>query len=185
MPNPSRRRGISPGSRRRQARTAPSRAETPFPITDYFVRPSDPLGRSVNVSVACPPDFKRVAATLLSKELFTFQTEGDIFRWCIKQGLGELAKRGRDEEVTSEANAMAGWLRAAAVQMEHTYYLEILRKISGTVRKLMSEGHRDKAIELADKVWSTVDRIGDEYWRGEYRKKTKAMLDRARKGGTE
>jgi hypothetical protein len=137
----------------------------------------------VNVSFASPPDYKRIASTILSRELFTFQTESDIFRWCIKQGIGELSKRAKDEDVTNEASTLAGWVRAAAVEMEHIYYLDILRKISTTVERLTTDGHREKAIELAERVWVTIDRIGDEYWRAEYRKKTKAMLDRARKGG--
>lgn len=182
MSNPSRRRGISPGSRRRQAKTAPSRAESAFPITDYFVRPSDPLGRSVNVSVSCPPDFKRISATVLQKQLFAFQTEGDIFRWCIKQGLSELAKRGRDEDLTGEASTMAGWMRSASIEMENARYLEVLTVVAGTVRKLMDAGHREKAEALAEKVWATVDRIGDRYWRAEYRKRTKALLDKVRNG---
>jgi len=177
------RRGISPGSRKRRARTAPSRAETPFPITDYFVRPSDPLGRSVNVSVACPPDFRRIASTLLSRTLFTFQTEGDVFRWCLKQGLSELARRAKDEEMTSEASALAGWLRSAAIEDERLYYMGVLTKVTNTIVELMRTGHQGKAEELAERVWASVDKIGDEHWRGLYRRRMKTLLDRVRKNG--
>ena len=135
----------------------------------------------MNVSVSCPPDFKRIAATVLSKQLFTFQTEGDIFRWCIKQGIAELAKRARDEDLTSEASAMAGWVRAAAVEMENATYLNVLQKVSHSIGVLARGGHKDKAVALAEKVWTTVDKIGDGYWRAEYRKRTKAILDRVRK----
>jgi hypothetical protein len=178
--DPARRRGIAPGSRKRQAKTAPSETETPFPITDYFVRSSDPLGRSVLASVTCPPDFRRIAATLVVKEFFTFQTEGDVFRWCIKHGLAELARRARDKEITTEAQTLAGWLRVAATEHEHLYYLSILRKVSQTVSELLRSGHPKKAEELAEKVWTTVDKVKDEHWREVYRKGMKQLLDRIR-----
>lgn len=182
MSDPARRRGISPGSRRKQAKTAPSQTTQPFPITDYFVRPSDPLGRSINLSIACPPDFRRIAATILVRECFTFQTEGDCFRWCIKHGLAELAKRARDEEVTTEANTLAGWLRVAATEDEHLYYVSVLQRVATVVEKLVREGHKVKAEELAQRVWETVDRVKDEHWRGVYRKAMKKVLDKI-KGG--
>lgn len=183
MSDPARRRGISPGSRRKQARTDPSSAQTPFPITDYFVRPSDPMGRSVTITITTPPDFRRIVSTVLTKELFAFQTEGDVIRWTIKHGLIELAKRAQDDELTSEANQLAGWLRIAATEDEHLYYVAVFRKVATVVRKLANDGHMGKAAEVAERVWSTVDKVKDKHWREVYRTEMKKLLDEMRRAG--
>jgi hypothetical protein len=147
------------------------------------VRPSDPLGRSVGLAVTSPPDFRRVANTIVIRECFTFQTESDVFRWCIKYGLAELAKRARDPEVTNEASVLAGWLRVASAEDERLYYVGVLKRVETMVGKLLQQGHRDKALELAEKVWSSVDKLRDEHWREFYRKRMKSLLDRIKGNG--
>ena len=146
-----------------------------------MVRPSDPLGRSVTISLQAPPDFLRLTQTLLAQGLFTFQTPQDALRWALKHGLTELVRRSKNKELTDEAAAMSAWTRVMAVEQEHMMYVSLLRNIGLTIMKLLEGGYAEQAEIAAEKVWADVDKVKSPYWREKYRKQMKWLLDRVRK----
>lgn len=172
---------LAPGHRRKRVSAKPSRSEAPFPLGDYMIPAADPLGRSVRLSVTASPNARRVCSTLLARNLFGFQTEEDVLRWCVNHGLMELSKRSKDREVISDVSAMNTVVRAAAIQLEYASYDNVFRGIAAAIDVLISDGHYAKAEELADLAWRELDKVGDPYWRPMFREMAKKKLDEAKK----
>lgn len=170
-----------PGKRSSRVSVRPSRAGAEHPLGDYFIPPSDSLGRSVTISTSAAPEVRRLATILRETKLFPFETEQDVMRWCILHGLMRLEQLAKDKEVTSTRNALESWLKIARAQMEMLYYAEKLSKIERAVEVMIAAGHAVKAIALAEEVWRQSDRLEDPYWSRTYRDRTKRSLDRARR----
>lgn len=172
---------IRPGQRKPKASAKPSAASASYPLSDFIVPPSDAKGRSVATSIALPPAMRRVSSVVLQKNNLPFETEQDVLRWCINQGLEKLVRLVADKDVTSEYSALSNWLRAAAKQQENLTYSKDLQKIFSVVEELEKGGHIVKAVELADLVWRQCDRFEDPYWSKLYREKSKRYLDRLKR----
>jgi hypothetical protein len=170
-----------PGKRTNRISVRPSRAGAEHPLGDYFIPPSDSLGRSVTISTSAAPEVRRLATILRETKVFPFETEQDVMRWCILHGLMKLEHLAKNKEVTSTRNALESWLKIAKAQMEMLYYAEKLSKVERVVELLIRGGHGIKAVALAEEVWRQSDRLEDPYWSKTYRERTKKALDRARK----
>lgn len=120
---------------------------------------------------------KRLLSIIHQQDTLPFETEADVARWCLHQGIQIVAKIADNEEITSSFSALRSWLQTTAKSRENRTYQEHLNKISAEIDALDSEGHEQKALELADRVWRQTDRLEDPYWREFYRKRAKGALD--------
>jgi hypothetical protein len=171
---------ITPRQRHRRAAIQPSRAESALPIGEFMSPASDPMGRNVSLSITTPPLVRRHASSMVAKGMFGFQTEQDVFRWCLEKGLELLSLQARDEQVTSIMAMLHSWAVASRAELENMFYENNLRGQVYAVETLIVEGHTVKALKIAETLWEEHDRIDDIYWRGKYRKVAKGLLDRAR-----
>lgn len=173
-------RVIRPGRRKQPVSARPSRAGSAHPLHDFIIPPSDARGRTASITVSLQPAMQRMASVIVEKKSLPFETQNDVWRWCVHQGLGLLSKIVEDKDVTSEYSAIASWTRTESVQLEHLFYERHLKRISESVHKLADAGHMPKALELAELVWRQTDRIADPYWCERYRTMMKRVLDQLR-----
>lgn len=112
---------------------------------------------------------------------FGFQTEQDVWRFCVSFGLDHLAAALDDGEVTTDVALLKAWDDQTKVQMEFAMYERVIRNHSAAIRTLIRGGHAAKAVEIAEAVWRQHDKIEDQYWRKVYRAQAKELLDMARR----
>lgn len=173
-------RVIRPGKRKETVSPRPSNAGAAFPISEFIIPPSDARGRSASISASLPPAMQRLASIIVEKRELPFETQGDVWRWCIHHGLAKLADMIDDKEIIGEWATIQNWVKVESVQLEHLFYEKHLNRIIESVKKLETEGHPTKAIKLAELVWRQSDRIVDSYWCDRYRDTMKRVLDRLR-----
>ena len=173
-------RSVAPRHRRRTASTKPAEAEVAFPIGDFLIRPTDALGRHVIINVQVAPQVRRASSIMIAKKEFGFETEQDVMRWCLTRGLEELAKKSENREITEDIAKMSAWNALAKDELEHQYYLSAIEVQEHVVRTLVKSGRPGRAAHHAEMLWSQHDKIEDPYWRAEFRRKVKAVLDYAR-----
>lgn len=173
-------RSIAPSKRVTSISSRPSRTEAANPIADYLTKASDTMGRSVHLSFSMSPEVRRIASILMAKQRFPFETEPDIWRWCVKHGLAELGRRAEDKEATGEIRRMNALMRTARHELESAYYEKVFDGLRRTVRVLLEKGHLIKAEQMADEIWKSHDAVEDPYWRKEFRGMAKTLLDEVR-----
>ena len=172
---------ISPKDRKRRPSLDPTRAEVGFPVSDFLVTSTDGLGRSISINVTIPPLTRRAATRMIARGLFGFETEADVWRYCLTRGLGDLADRAADEAITSDVALIHAWNEVAKIEMERQIYLRAIENIGNVVSMLVRTGHIAKAVDVAEHAWQEHDKLEDQYWRGVYRTRTKKVVDFARR----
>ena len=165
-------RVIKPSKRPHKSSVKPSTASATSPSHEYMVKATDTRGRTMGVSVSVSPELRRLATVILHSAKFPFETDQDVWRWCMFYGLQELSDRAKDKEVTAARIMMENWIRASAVQMEFVYYESKLKKMQEVVEALQNNGHHEKALELAEMLWKGADALEDVYWCKYYRTKS-------------
>lgn len=171
---------IAPRHRRSRVSLKPAESEPGFPLGDFLVTPTDSLGRSVQLTVVVPPIARRAASRMLAKGLFGFETEQDVWRYCITYGLADLALKSEDGEITGDVAILHNWNAFARVEMEQIQYLRGLNVQERMVRAMIQQGHARRALYLAELAWKDHDKVEDSYWRKQFRTRLKRLLDQAR-----
>jgi hypothetical protein len=172
---------IRPSKRTRHIDIKPSAATAEYPIKDFLVPTSDPHGRTVTLSTTTAPAARRVASIILTKRLFGFQNEQDVWRWCIDNGLNVLERKAKDKDVTSEISVMNAIVATAKDNLEQLQYIDMLKLVGLTIDKLMADGHPVKAEQLAESIWRHADQLADPYWRKAARDKAHEKLTEVRR----
>jgi hypothetical protein len=171
-------RAIAPSHRQGRVSNKPSRGESEQPVGDYRTKTTDHLGRSATFTVTTRPQVRRIASKIVQRELFPFDTEQDVLRWCIDHGIEELARRAKDKEITSEFRQMNNLIRTAQHELEQDYYQKNLDVMEATCMKLLKDNHPSRAERLAELIWKNCDSIPDPYWRKYYRERSRRIMRR-------
>lgn len=175
--------GVRPGQRKQliSARPSRSKASSDHDVLDYMTQSSDNLGRSVTMGVTVPPEYRRLATVILTCKKFPFETEQDVHRYALIEGLRKLQRVAKDKGVNGTVAILDTWLGMARLEAEMLFYQVKLDRIEQTVVALAETGNYVRAEMMAEMVWRDCDRFEDQYWAVKYRAKSKALLDRVRR----
>ncbi len=148
----------------------PSRAVPEHQLSEYMTPATDQQGHSVRVSTSLPPPMKREIDIILTKRQWPFDTPGDLFRWCVRRGLQELAKKAKDGEVVQSHLISESWCSMAAEMMQMDQYNNMLANIKTSIGKMVRDHHFVAAYRVFQQVERNVDQIDDTYWHRKFKK---------------
>ena len=150
----------------------PEAGEGDYQSSEFFVPSHDAQGHASKVMTMVPPPVKREIQTILVKNIIPlWSTEGDLIRWCIVLGLKTLMKRVKDPDVKNAHAVMNSWVELQKETMETTHWGEVIfPRMKAELASRVKGGHYIPAKRLLRVIKSSIDSIGDDYWRAKFQR---------------
>lgn len=144
--------------------------DDPHSLESYLVAATDGQGHSVTLGTCVPPSIKRTADVILARGRFGFKTMGDLVRWCVKNGLGELAKISSDPEIKTAYDILRPLLHAQGMEMARREYEQQIAGMKTLFDSLIRDGNIRSVRVLQRDIERAINSEEiPEHWKGRWR----------------
>ncbi len=151
----------------------PDLAESDNALGRFKVPSTNSRGFSVRIACMVSPDMKRVMSTFIaSRAVPIWDTEGDLVRYCIREGLEKLMRETKTPAyVNGPFSIMTSWFEVQGELYDAKYWGDQLFPI---LRQELAALVRAKdfppAYRLLKRVEDNIDKIPVKHWREKYRR---------------
>lgn len=128
----------------------------------------DGMGHSGKVWTSVPPSLKKMMQVIVQSGKYPWETESDIVRWFVYQGLAGMREVDEDPEFTDQHRVLKGWKDVVGRFQEHLMFARSLEEAVVIVDDLRRNGALEKAREMLEKLRASVKLIEDVHWKKLY-----------------
>lgn len=156
---------------KRKVSMRPEAAEVGYSGREYSVPSHDERGHGTKVSATVSPAMKRAMEVTVSKQIVPeFSTEGDLIRWCLYLGLGELDKRWKDRDLKQAHGMMKVWVEKYKRLYEERSWGDVFIPTNlAQLRSYIRKEHWIPAADLLRHIEEGLEWVTPLYWRHKIR----------------
>lgn len=132
---------------------------------EYLIPGQDTHGHSVRIWCRVMPAHHRALSILKEHPSFGFRSIGDLFRWCVVNGIKELNDRARLPPVRSALHQAEAISKVLTDQAYYQDYAKVFEAMSGVIEKHASRGEDGQAARLVSQIRSHIESMSEPFWR--------------------
>lgn len=132
---------------------------------DYVVPATDAKNQSIRAMCRMQPAYWRIASEIIASKKYPFRVMGDLFRWCIVDGIKRLAQGAGINSVVAHADTIMTILTDEDYQLQFAENFTAMKRV---VDRYVERNATSKARELVTRIRSEIDKMPEGYWRDQY-----------------
>lgn len=133
---------------------------------DFLIPGQDSNGNSMRLYCRVVPLLDRAVEKIVGSKKFGFHTKGDLVRWCVNEGVKVLESlEPLQPSVMAQIDAMHTIIRDETLNHGYTAVFESMSNSIGMHIQAQELGEARRMVSM---IKSTIDAMGDGYWRKRY-----------------
>jgi hypothetical protein len=137
----------------------------------YHIPSQDQRGHSDRIQFRAPSYFfDQIPKIMSHKEKFGWESDSEMFRWCLWYGMQHLERECKDPRLSSSLAIMNMSIRAGQFEHEFAQYQQQIDQVEKSVNMMISAGVQEKVQELLRLTQRSIESIQDESWRDLWQK---------------
>lgn len=132
---------------------------------DYVIPATDAKNQSVRAMCRMQPAYWRVGSEIIASKKYPFRVMGDMYRWCIVDGIKRLAAGAGINSVVAHADTIMTILTDEDYQLQFAENFTAMKRV---VDRYVERNAMGKARELVTRIRTEIDRMPEGYWRDQY-----------------
>jgi hypothetical protein len=139
----------------------------------FIIPPSDSKGVSVRIQARCPPDMQRGIDEVLVSRRFPFKSDGDVIRWCVRQGFKLLNEM---EDVNTVGQRVDMLTQLLDEEKSHADFLHSFTRLQESVSRYLADQSPEQAVRVIAMAKHTFESMPDGYWKDKYLQRLKEQF---------